>query len=452
MRAIRNSIPRPTSHKGSHALASAGSPSQSPPAPIPKVEAKAGPQTIIQADLLKPVVINERIPLPQVVIWSPPKVQVRKIVPPLPEKPTAANVKPSIERPNEEMNLADVNIASSFHPSAKSVVAPSTTSPIAIPIPQQIQLPPISASQPSAQPTPAAIVSLSDLRMKNGTASLPPVNEAVASNSQSVLTPNQMRDLSLPAKDIPVANPGQGSGQGSAGKAGNTGAGAGQGSASKPNSSGSGTSQSPSGKEGAQGSGTPGQGSQGKPNGSAPAIAVGKPNAAAPAQGSQSGSDSNGQLTSTQISLPKDGTFGAVVVGDSLQDQYPDVADVWSGRMAYTVYLHVGLARNWIMQYSLPHAADAASAGTVVRLDAPWPYSIVRPNLAAGSVDADAIMIHGFINQSGRFETLSMIVPQAFPQAQFVLAALAKWQFRPALMNGQTAKVEVLIIIPVQFD
>ncbi|MGB7264322.1 MAG: hypothetical protein WBC92_02340, partial [Terracidiphilus sp.] len=49
MRAIRNSIPRPTSHKGSHALASAGSPSQSPPAPIPKVGAKAGPQTIIQA-------------------------------------------------------------------------------------------------------------------------------------------------------------------------------------------------------------------------------------------------------------------------------------------------------------------------------------------------------------------------------------------------------------------
>ncbi len=453
MREVRNRIPYPASHHGSHALASAGNASSNPPAPRPKIEAKPGPQTIIQADLLKPVIIPDRIPLPQVVIWSPPKVQVKKIVPPTPEKPTAANVKPNVERPNDEMNLADVNIASSFHPSPKSIVPPSTTSPVAIPIPQQVQLPPISASQSSAQPTPAAIVSVSDLRMKNGTVTLPPMNEAVASNSQGVLTPNEMRDLDLPAKDIPLASPGEGSGQGSAGKASNPGKGAGQGSADKANNSGAGASQDPPGKAGAgTHSSAPGSSSEDKPNGSGPAVAAGKPNASASAQGSDSGSDTNGQLTSTQISLPKDGSFGAVVVGNSLQDQYPEVAGVWNGRMAYTVYLHVGLARNWIMQYALPHSADAAAAGTVVRLDAPWPYSIVRPNLAPGSIDADAIMIHGYINQSGHFELLNMIVPQAFPQAQFVLAALAKWQFRPALQNGQSAKVEVLIIIPIQFD
>jgi hypothetical protein len=61
-------------------------------------------------------------------------------------------------------------------------------------------------------------------------------------------------------------------------------------------------------------------------------------------------------------------------------------------------------------------------------------------------------MIHGFVNQSGHFETLSMVFPQAFPQAQFVIAALEKWQFRPAMQGGQSARVEVLLIIPEQAE
>ena len=104
------------------------------------------------------------------------------------------------------------------------------------------------------------------------------------------------------------------------------------------------------------------------------------------------------------------------------------------------------------MQYSLPRAVDASQGGPVAHLEAPWPYDIVRPNLDPGSIDADALMVHGFVNQSGYFETLSIVFPQAFPQAQFVIAALQKWQFRPAMQNGQSAKVEVLLIIPEQFE
>jgi hypothetical protein len=435
MRAVRNLMPPPAPHPSPRELASAANSSASRPVPPPMTEAKRGPQTLLQPDLPKPITLLEPLPLPQVVIWSPSKTIVRKVVPPLPEKPTAANVKPNVERPNEEMNLADVNISSSFHPSAKSIIAPSTTSPVAIPLPQQVQLPPVTTSQPTAQPTPAAIVSLSDLRMNNGTVPLPPVNESAMSTSQGMLAPNQMRDLSLPAKEIPLGNPGEGAGSGTgSGKTNGAANGAGQ------------SSAGPANKAGA----SAGQGAQSKANG--PATASGTPNASNSTQGSQSGSDQNAQLTSTQITLPKDGRFGAVVVGDSLQDQFPEVTGVWGARMAYTVYLHVGLAHNWIMQYALPRASDAANAGTVIRLDAPWPYSIVRPNLDPDSVNADAIMIHGFIDQSGRFEKLSMIVPPTFPQAQFVLAALAKWQFRPALQDGQSTRVEVLIIIPEQLD
>lgn len=141
-----------------------------------------------------------------------------------------------------------------------------------------------------------------------------------------------------------------------------------------------------------------------------------------------------------------------MVVGNSLEEEFPEMGGVWSGRLAYTVYLHVGLSRSWILQYALPRSADAADAGTVAHLEAPWPYTIVRPNLAPEAIDADALMVHGFVNQAGNFETLSIVFPQSFPQAQFVLDALQKWQFRPATEDGQVSRVEVLLIIPEDLD
>jgi hypothetical protein len=57
-------------------------------------------------------------------------------------------------------------------------------------------------------------------------------------------------------------------------------------------------------------------------------------------------------------------------------------------------------------------------------------------------------MVHGFVNQAGRFEALAIVFPMGFAQAQFVLNALAQWQFRPAMQSGQSAKVEILLIIP----
>ncbi|MGB6743187.1 MAG: hypothetical protein WBE38_05965, partial [Terracidiphilus sp.] len=119
---------------------------------------------------------------------------------------------------------------------------------------------------------------------------------------------------------------------------------------------------------------------------------------------------------------------------------------------AYTVYLHVGLQKSWILQYSLPRAADAMEAGALGKLEAPWPYNIVRPDLVPGSIDTDALMIHGYVNDAGRFETLSIVFPPQFPQARFVLDSLEHWQFRPASQNGQVAKVEVLLIIPEEFE
>jgi len=283
---------------------------------------------------------------------------------------------------------------------------PSTTSPLVVHGPDQVQLPPTSTSQSTAPPTPTAVMSLSDTQMPNGTAILPPVNETVAHASPGVVAPG-------PASEYPHAGSGNSNSRGS-------GIGAGQ-------------------DEGEAGQLNAGAG---KRNGTNRGLG----------RTGLSGAGSGDQLTTDLITLPQDGQFGAVVVGATLEEKYPEAARVWSGRMAYTVYLHVGLAKSWILQYSLARADDAAAGGNVSRLEAPWPYNIVRPNLSRDTINADALMVHGYVNRAGRFENLAVAFPPEFDQAQFVLDALQQWQFRPAAQNGQNERVEVVLIIPEELD
>jgi len=414
-------IPAPAASAGAHAPASQGKPSASDPALREVAQAQPGPQTLIQPDVEHPVTLPEQIPVPQVAIWQPSKVPVKKIVPALPQRPAPSEVKPSVESPNQELTLADVKISSSFRPTPKPIVAASTTSPVAIHAPPQPPVPLATTSQTAKPPAPAALLSLSNLRMKEGIAILPPVNESVVVNSQGSLT-GQSKDAASPGKNNASAKPGQGGS--SAGPAGN------------PNSHNS----------------TPGPGLAFKISGPGLSAPNGKSDGPEPQSGNGPADIDSNRLSTTPVNVSRDGRFSSIIIGNSLQDKYPEIGGVWNGRVVYTVYLHVGLARSWVLQYSLAHAPEQAQSGLVSAIEAPWPYSIVRPNLDPGSLDADALMIHGFVNQSGHFEALSMVFPQTFPQAQFVIAALEKWQFRAAMQGGQSARVEVLLIIPEQSE
>lgn len=352
------------------------------------VEAPKTRQTLIQPDIPKPLKIPVDAPLPTVVIWNASSAEVKTIVAPAPMRPPNTNVKPIIQRPNSAPTLSDIAIRPSDMPSPAQPILPSTTSPMVVAGPKPAPPAPLTTAAGSAQQPAGAVMSLSDTRMAKGAVTLPPVNQSASSNSAGAL---------MPGKATEPARAGHGNPAGAQG-----------GVASKQGSGSAG---------GAQGPAQEGQGLGGKP------------------------------LT-THISRQKEGQFGAVVVGSSLQDEYPELADQWSGRLAYTVYLPVGLAKSWILQYSLSRAENAAAAGNIRHIDAPWPYSIVRPNIAPGSINADALMVHGFVNQAGRFEALSIVFPSGFAQAQFVINALAQWQFRPATENGQNVKVEVLMIIP----
>ena len=356
--------------------------------------APKGPQTLIQPELAK--ITLPDVQVPTLMVWQPNKVVVKTIVAPPPTKPVSATVNPSPAPPTEAVNLADVSIAATALPHPKLPTLPTTSSPIATPGPE-VQAAPTSISQISAKPQAAAVMSLSDIRMAQGTVVLPPANESAASKSTGMLAPGEAHDTA----------PGTGDHDGKGG----------------------------SGKPTGKGTGS---------NGNAGTMADGR----GPDSNVPNGNGNGNRVTATKITLPHDGQFGSVVVGASLQDQFPEMTHVWAGRLAYTVYLHVGLARSWILQYSLPMADEAASAGSVSRIDAPWPYNIVRPNLGIDPSESEAIMIHGFVNQAGHFEGLKVVFPPQFSETQFVLASLEQWQFRPAARNGQLARVEVLLIIP----
>jgi hypothetical protein len=396
---------------------------------LPKIpHVRHGLQTLVQPDLHTDVTLPQLTPVPQVVLWTPASKPVAKIVAPLPAKPPAANVTPTLQSPNHETNLADIAISSVPLPSLKQTIVPSNTAPVVVQSPKPVPSTPATVSQPSAQPTPASVISLSDVRMKNGTVSLPPVNESSATDAAGAfsLAPGPAKTPTPQSNGNPANKaPGNGPATANAATGKTPGAHAGADSANTLAST-------------ATGTGSPVAGS-----GPAPGLQ---------ARGGDTGQDQGNAPTATQIGLPKDGRFGAVIVGASIEDEYPEVSDVWKGRMAYTVYLHVGLQKSWILQYSLPASAVVSEAGAIAHLEAPWPYNIVRPNLVPGTIDTDALMIHGYVNGSGRFETLSIVFPPQFQQAKFVLDSLEQWQFRPASQNGQVAKVEVLLIIPEEFE
>jgi len=349
-------------------------------------------QTLLQPKL-KPQVLPEKTPVPTVVLWSMEIAQPKLVVPPLPQKTLSAKVQPAVAPPNEEPNLADIDMSSVDTP-ANQPVLPSTTSPLVVLAKDPAQAAPQTTSKSTAQPTPASIVSLSDLRTQ-GTVILPPANQSASATSSGLIAPGS-------PEDVGKAD-GNKAGQGAAlnGKATGAAKGAGADAGADP-----------------------------------PAAGV--------------GAGSFGSVA--RYVLPKDGQFGVVVVGTSLDETYPEAAELWGGRLAYTVYLHVGLRKSWILQYALPADAVVNAGGNAAKLAAPWPYTIVRPNLSAGAMTADAVMVHGFIDKAGRFASLAVAFPAQFQQAAFVLSSLRQWEFRPASEAGQPTAVEVLLIIPDEED
>jgi hypothetical protein len=379
-------------------------------------------QTLVQPDL-PPDLLAKQVPLPQVLIWSAGRMPAVTITPPPPQPVNAPVTYPSLEAPNDQLNIAEIKIAATAISASALTVPPSTTAPIAVKRTSQPMQMPALASAPVGTATPARVISLSEVQMQRGTIALPALNELGA------------RD----GVDDPAAERGlAGSSSNGAGKENASVTGNGVGDHGSDASSAGGNSQRAAAGAGGGGAAEgPGRGGRNAGTGES-------------ADGSGIGNAGGSDAPSvTEIRQPLDGQFGAVVVGSSIAERYPETMQLWAGRLAYTVYLHVGLEKNWILQYAVTREAASVS-GNATQPNAPWPYLMERPHLAPGDFNSDAVMVHGRLNASGHFEALAVVFPTDFSQAQFVLSALRQWRFRPARQNGMIVAVEVLLIIPEQ--
>ncbi len=420
---------RSSQRSSSQDVASGGEPTPLPAIADQLAQLRNHTQILIQPDVPPNVTLLQEVPVPTVVRWVSEDTLQKAIVLPRPKVLSSADIRASVTPPNREQRVEDVKISATPFKTQAPTLPPSTTSPIAFHTAESVKEIPQSTSQSLLEPTPARILSLSDRSLKEGSAAVPLANSTPKTTGAATIAPGQAPNGSQSGNGNPgtVAN-GAGSGQNAA--SGNkTGAASGTAHNAAP-SSGSGTAQNAASSTG---SGTA-IARNGGDNGTGP--------------GSSSGTGLGEGYSITHINLPHDGQFGVVVVGSSLADQYPDIVNIWSGRLVYTVYLHVGVGKNWILQYSIPRTAEASAAGSVTRPEPPWPYDISRPDLPPADYNSDAILVHGFVNLAGHFEKLAIAFPTEFAQAKFVLNALQQWKFRPARQDGQLAPVEVLLIIP----
>jgi len=385
----------------------------SSPLQVPKLH--LADRTIVQPDI-PPNQLITRAKLPSLLLWSAQRPKLQLITPPQPQKLAINNTRPVLTRPTPETHVSDVPITSTPFSTSMPMPAPSSSTPVVVSGATVSDLLPETASKSSIQPSSAAMLSISEEEMAKGTIALPAVNQTGPGNESGAMRPGKAGNSSQAGTGDPNSNGAAKGVQLSQGAAGNS-----PGPAGTRNGASAGNGGNSGNASGNSGSGNGGGG-----------------------QGSEP--------TFTRITLPQNGQYGVVVVGSSMADEFPETSRLWGGRLVYSVYLHVGLARSWILQYSLPSKTEAASAGNVNHIEAPWPTYIVRPSDTPTNVNADALMVHGFVDETGHFESLALVFPPEFTQTRLLLQALQQWKFRPAKHNGQIARVEVLLIIPEDAD
>lgn len=366
---------------------------------------KPAPQTLIQPQVPPEQQVLQEIKVPHAMVWTPGEIAQKKIVTPKPQPLSAMLAKPSLKLPNTELNPSEVSLTSTPFQTKAPMPAPGTTIPVKVNAPNPAKQLPETASQTNQRLSPARVISVSNLKVQEGTAALPVINEIAQADTIGAPALGQVSGQSAPGKDKSASR--------------DEGRAAGHGAKDAGNNSGGVTVDDGSGKT--------------SQSASDAGVSI----------DTGGGSSASGEMgTQQHITLPKGGQYGMVVVGASPEEDYPETADLWSGRLVYTVYLQTNTPQNWILQYSLPKVPNDPPSGG--NLAAPWPFDLMRPSMKY----KDVILVHGFVNTKGEFEQLSIVYPPELSEAARLLRALKKWVFRPAALNGQPTRVEVLLIIP----
>lgn len=439
----------------------------------PDIRKQPVTQTLVQLDVPPDVVLKQEIPLPNALSWTqtvPPPPAIKQIVaPPATKSPEVAKslpAAPALEAPNRETQVANLNVAAApVNDTPRLAHAPSVASPVSIPGPEQAKEIPQIAVANSTQPSATNLIALSNTPLHSTpVVVLPPANQIAPSDranpgsaptagtGKSAQEPGEAghAQLSLgtsdrePEKSKEREAAGQAKSPAVTAAAANPSAKAKSSSSPAPPVATLGTSARP--RETA--AVAPSESSSTAKTGTTPATGKSAVEASGPGRVEATAKAPENIPGVTRITQPRDGKFGVVVQASADPSRYPESAGALSGKVVYTVYVRVGLRKNWILQYCLPKSAVKTSSTPV---DAPWPFEMLRPDRLT-TIDPEYVMVKGMLSSTGQFEQLAMVFPENFETKDLLLTSLKGWAFRPASRDGEATAVEVLLIIPRQME
>lgn len=429
-------------------------------------------QSLVQLDVPPDLTLKPEMQLPVAILWTedlPTPAPRRFTLPPVKQRVKVAQnlaAAPVLKVPNAEKTVADLEIATAALPASHPFlpVPPATVSPVRIDSPEQSHQIPQSVSPDSKQASAGHVIILPDTPvLANTVIVIPPVNDvasagvsgqgaSAAKGHGTGASGNGSGSSSGSASNNSGSGTGNlaGNGNNSGGVGSGTGAGAGQGLGAAADGSGLGNGLSAS-----SGSSTGSRAGSGSGNSAGGTGNSGSGTGAGASGTGSGGSGLDGTFDTslyTRIALPKEGKFNVIVLGSSISGPYPESVGALSGKLVYTVYVGVGLRKNWILQYCLPKGAEhSLIRGGSTPLAAPWPYLMVRPN-QLNSLSFDYVMVHAMLTAEGHFDQLALVLPDQLAEKDLLLRSLRQWEFRPAAKDGVPTSVEVLLIIPREPD
>ena len=420
------------------------------------IHVKPVTQTLVQMEIPPNIVLKQEIPLPTVLLWTqtklPPPVRKQFVAPPVKKVPATAERLPLasiIEPPTQEIKMGDLNLAAAIVNDVPRLIQPPAIAPPVSTAGEETakEIPQIGLAN-STQPSAANLISQPNTPLRSSTLLvLPPANQIAPSDSASAGSSSGAAGAAnSPEGSSRAAGHGlNGSGTGEKIQAKGNGVNA-SGPLAGRNSAASGSTPA-AGRSGPAGeaaaTGKAGSGTASVRNG------AGNPNGGKGANGSE-GALPNGIAGLTRITQPKDGKFAVVMQGSADSARYSESVGALSGKVVYTVYLRVGLRKNWILQYCLPKTAAKSLAATTP-LQAPWPFLLMRLDWPIAA-DPEYVMVRGMLTAEGHFDQLAMVFPDELESRDMLLNSLKLWEFRPARRDGEPVAVEVLLIIPREAD
>jgi hypothetical protein len=164
-----------------------------------------------------------------------------------------------------------------------------------------------------------------------------------------------------------------------------------------------------------------------------------------------------------RVRRPLQTSYGLTIVSTETSGGGLPFFDVFSREQVYTVYLDMrrteeDTAPAWTLEFAVvpgtAYKVDPARVPSQSQqgLVLPFPTFKEQPALPAEAVrkhPGQMVIVYGIVNLQGKMEQISI---KQSPDALFtepVLAALSKWTFRPARLNGEPVPVKVLMGIPL---